>query len=101
MRGATALEAYWAAVEWPGEGNWVGDPLARPFGSRWSWEDGVLTIDTSTVGPGESWRLEAAWDPAGPWETVATGEGPAGGYGWTQISWEESWVPQVRLVLDE
>lgn len=101
VRGATALEAYWTAVEWPGEGNWVGDPLARPFGSRWSWEEGVLTIDTSTVGPGEGWRLEAAWDEDGPWETVATGEGPPDGFGWTEITWGACWVPQVRLVLED
>lgn len=29
--GATAVEAYWKSVAWPGEGVFVGDPLARPF----------------------------------------------------------------------
>lgn len=29
--GATAVEAYWKSVAWPGEGLFIGDPLARPF----------------------------------------------------------------------
>lgn len=31
LSGATAIEAYWRSVAWPGEGVFVGDPLARPF----------------------------------------------------------------------
>lgn len=29
--GATLLEAYWKSVAWPGEGVFIGEPLARPF----------------------------------------------------------------------
>jgi uncharacterized protein (TIGR03790 family) len=29
--GATAIEAYWKSVAWPGEGIFIGEPLARPF----------------------------------------------------------------------
>lgn len=29
--GATAIEAYWKSVAWPGEGVFIGEPLARPF----------------------------------------------------------------------
>lgn len=32
--GATAIEAYWKSVAWPGEGVFVGEPLARPFAPR-------------------------------------------------------------------
>ncbi|QPF76588.1 TIGR03790 family protein [Roseateles sp. DAIF2] len=31
MQGATALEAYWKSVAWPGQGVFVGEPLAAPF----------------------------------------------------------------------
>lgn len=31
ITGATALEAYWKSVAWPGEGLFVGEPLAKPF----------------------------------------------------------------------
>lgn len=30
-RGATLIEAYWKAVQWPGEGLFIGEPLAQPF----------------------------------------------------------------------
>lgn len=31
LQGATALEAYWKSVAWPGQGVFVGEPLAAPF----------------------------------------------------------------------
>jgi uncharacterized protein (TIGR03790 family) len=30
-KGASAIEAYWKSVVWPGEGIFVGEPLAKPF----------------------------------------------------------------------
>src|SRR5262249_51032617 len=30
--GATLIEAYWSSVRMPGQGLFVGEPLARPFG---------------------------------------------------------------------
>lgn len=32
LRGDTLIEAYWKSVDWPGQGIFVGEPLARPFG---------------------------------------------------------------------
>ena len=31
LRGDTLIEAYWKSVAWPGQGLFVGEPLARPF----------------------------------------------------------------------
>ena len=31
VQGVSALEAYWRSVVWPGQGAFVGDPLAAPF----------------------------------------------------------------------
>jgi uncharacterized protein (TIGR03790 family) len=31
LNGATLLESYWQSVLWPGQGVFIGDPLARPF----------------------------------------------------------------------
>ena len=31
LNGETLLEAYWKSVEWPGQGVFIGEPLARPF----------------------------------------------------------------------
>ncbi len=32
--GASAIETYWKSVAWPGEGVFIGEPLARPFAPR-------------------------------------------------------------------
>ena len=32
--GATAIEAYWKSVTWPGEGIFIGEPLAHPFAPK-------------------------------------------------------------------
>ena len=32
LNGDTAIEAYWKSVVWPGQGLFIGEPLARPFG---------------------------------------------------------------------
>jgi len=34
MRGETLIEAYWKSVGWPGQGVFIGEPLAAPFRSR-------------------------------------------------------------------
>ncbi len=34
LQGSTAIEAYWRSVLWPGQGLFVGEPLATPFARR-------------------------------------------------------------------
>lgn len=31
IKGNTLIEAYWKSVEWPGQGLFIGEPLAKPF----------------------------------------------------------------------
>jgi uncharacterized protein (TIGR03790 family) len=33
-QGASAIEAYWKSVAWPGEGVFIGEPLAQPFAPK-------------------------------------------------------------------
>ncbi len=71
FRGASVLEAYWKSVQWPGEGLFVGEPLARPWGaSDVAFEDGTLTITTTMLAPGTAYELRAADTEAGPYSTV-------------------------------
>jgi hypothetical protein len=49
--GNTLIEAYWKSVAWPGEGVFIGEPLARPFGTR------VLRDDAG-------WWVESTRPPA-------------------------------------
>jgi uncharacterized protein (TIGR03790 family) len=34
LRGETLMEAYWKSVAWPGEGVFIGEPLASPYALR-------------------------------------------------------------------
>ena len=31
LRGNSLIEAYWKSVAWPGQGIFIGEPLAKPF----------------------------------------------------------------------
>ncbi len=73
FHGATAVEAYWKAVRWPGEGNFVGEPLARPFGGdKVTIAGGTLAVVTTSLWPGRSYALELGPTPEGPWTPVQT-----------------------------
>lgn len=73
--GATLVEAYWRSVVWPAEGIFIGEPLARPFGTGFhtKFENGTLTIETTAMIPGRTYLIEAADSSAGPWTTVLGG----------------------------
>jgi len=70
FHGATLVEAYWKSVRWPGEGLFVGEPLARPYGEQTvtiGADD--ITIETNAVRPGETWEVQTAESMDGPWTT--------------------------------
>jgi hypothetical protein len=68
--GATLLEAYWKSVAWPGESLFIGEPLARPYGTRATFANGTLTIRTTSLLPSKVYRVESATVESGPWTTV-------------------------------
>jgi hypothetical protein len=70
--GSTLIEAYWKSVLWPAEGIFIGEPLARPFGSgfRSKLDKGTLVIETTVMIPGVKYLIEAADLAAGPFTTV-------------------------------
>jgi uncharacterized protein (TIGR03790 family) len=72
-RGEPIIEAYWKSVQMPGEGNFIGEPLARPWGAEvtgWDAATQTLTLTTTALVPGVSYTIESAPDPAGPWSLV-------------------------------
>jgi uncharacterized protein (TIGR03790 family) len=76
FRGETLVEAYTKSVEWPGQGLFVGDPLARPWdGSSYDYnpQTGVLTITTNLMQPGINYLIQSGPSADGPWETVGQG----------------------------
>jgi uncharacterized protein (TIGR03790 family) len=71
FRGNTALEAYTKSVRQPSQGIFVGDPLARPFGTRATLVNGVLKIKTSSLEPGINYNLYSAPSATGPFSKIA------------------------------
>jgi uncharacterized protein (TIGR03790 family) len=72
FRGNTAVEAYTKSVRQPSQGVFVGDPLARPFGTRATLVNGLLHIKTSSLEPGLKYDLYSAPSAAGPFSQIAT-----------------------------
>jgi uncharacterized protein (TIGR03790 family) len=71
FRGGSLLEAYWKSVAWPGEGIFIGEPLAKPWGGTSVDFDGKkLTIRTTLLAPQKSYQLESADAESGPFTTV-------------------------------
>lgn len=70
FRGGTLIEAYWKSVAWPGEGVFVGEPLARPFGGLSVEFDPVtllLTVYTRELVPGVTYTISSGPSDQGPW----------------------------------
>lgn len=52
-QGSTLLEAYWKSVSMPGQGNFIGEPLAAPFrGYRLRRKQGRIEIYSPVLRPG-------------------------------------------------
>ena len=99
--GATAVEAYWRSVEWPGEGNFVGDPLARPFGTTVTWEAETLTLDTTQLDRNTAYRVDAADTADGPWDVVLDGIRGGQDHHRQVIVVPDATRDHYRLVVDE
>jgi len=74
--GNTALEAYTKSVRQPSQGVFVGDPLARPFGTRATLVNEILSIRTSSLEPGANYNLYSAPSATGPFSQIATISAP-------------------------
>jgi hypothetical protein len=70
-RGETLLEAYWKSVSAPGEGLFVGEPLARPWGAEIvTYTGGAFSIQTTHLDPLKSYKIEGADAESGPFTLV-------------------------------
>ena len=70
LSGETLIEAYWKSVRMPGQGVFVGEPLARPFGGkRVAVSANATAISTHAVLPG-NYLLEAATAQIGPYRPI-------------------------------
>lgn len=72
-RGASLIEAYWKSVQWPGQGLFVGEPLARPFPDTPSFklEAGAYQISSRALRVDASYSLEYQIGSGGEWLRLA------------------------------
>jgi uncharacterized protein (TIGR03790 family) len=70
LQGETLIEAYWKSVQMPGQGIFIGEPLARPFAgvSNRALGDGVV-IEARVLAPG-LYDVQAAPSMMGPYHSV-------------------------------
>jgi uncharacterized protein (TIGR03790 family) len=100
FQGATAVEAYWKSVQWPGEGLFIGDPLAAPWRSPVvTFQNGTLTIKTSALKPGAAYRLEGGPSATGPFSVVQGGISTTK-YDYVTITVANAKDAFYRIVLD-
>lgn len=75
--GDTLIEAYWKSVATPGEGVFIGEPLARPFGTRVQRDDQGWWLEAHS-GKGRRVIIETAPSVVGPYRATTSVNLPAG-----------------------
>ncbi|MDA8384164.1 MAG: TIGR03790 family protein [Betaproteobacteria bacterium] len=70
LRGETLIEAYWKSVAMPGQGVFIGEPLARPYGGHAIHREGrYWAVDVQTLPPG-FYGLYGADSGIGPYRRI-------------------------------
>lgn len=96
LGGETLIEAYWKSVLVPGQGVFIGDPLARPFGGvRVVRRGGQIMATTYTLRPGR-YVLQSAQRAIGPFRSLARLTVP--GYGAYDLRLPAEGTPYYRLL---
>ena len=71
LAGESLIESYWKSVAMPGQGIFIGEPLAKPFGGfRVSGNGSQLTVYSTTISPGQ-YKLYGANSPGESFMPVA------------------------------
>jgi uncharacterized protein (TIGR03790 family) len=71
LGGDSLIEAYWKSVQQPGEGLFIGEPLARPWAKTQSiFKDGILTIKSHELNANKTYLVEAQQTESSSWNRV-------------------------------
>ncbi len=69
--GDSLIEAYWKSVQQPGEGLFIGEPLARPWDkTQLSFKAKTLTITSDELDPEKKYTIEAQQNELAAWQEV-------------------------------
>ena len=72
LAGNSLIEAYWKSVQWPGEGIFIGEPLAKPYGGFSVHRDkNEIVLRTQSLPPG-NYGLFGATSLVGPYHPEPT-----------------------------
>lgn len=78
LQGETLIEAYWKSVQMPGQGVFIGEPLARPYaGVRQRKDEAGLVLEARLFPPGV-YEVRAAPSMMGPYRVVGRAPVAAG-----------------------
>lgn len=67
--GATAIEAYWKSVAWPGQGIFIGEPLAKPFAPSLQKTSGQFELKIFSL-RASVLNIEESRSAAGPFKPI-------------------------------
>ncbi|MEO8837067.1 MAG: TIGR03790 family protein [Caldimonas sp.] len=95
LGGETLIEAYWKSVRMPGQGVFVGDPLARPFGGAKVAHTAAGTVVRTRAMPPGSYLVQASHSSVGPFQTI--GVVTATGFGVRQMTLAAGETRFIRL----
>ena len=71
LDGDSLIEAYWKSVQQPGEGLFIGEPLARPWAKTQTiFKDGILTIKSYELDSDKTYFIEAQKGESSSWNRV-------------------------------
>lgn len=95
--GETLIEAYWKSVAMPGQGIFIGEPLANPYGGKKIlFHQDKLIIRTYALTPGVTYAILAADSGIGPYQVVA--RRIRAGRGMLEITLNNADKPFYRIV---
>jgi uncharacterized protein (TIGR03790 family) len=95
LSGDSLVEAYWKSVLMPGQGVFIGDPLARPFGGMRVLRSASGTVVLTRALPPGNYIVEAATSSIGPFRPI--GVLRAVGFGVREIRLPANETRFVRL----
>ena len=73
-RGGTLIEAYWKSVQWPGQGLFIGEPLAQPFrdAPSFTMDTSDYIISTRALRTNAHYELDYQTSSAGAWISLGS-----------------------------
>lgn len=71
LQGETLIEAYWKSVQMPGQGLFIGEPLARPFAGVTQQATKQGLVLAARLFPPGLYTIQAAPSMVGPYRSVA------------------------------